>query len=176
MKEMMTRVDDFVRSEEAYKSTELPKGEAQDYSRKYFPPRVERARGSYLDKRRNDRRGDYRHKESYSPYVSPRQGGHPHGDFRKRETGRHDNYRPGLMALIKQPKEILATEHQLRLPPPPPLVGKPNRENADMYYDYHGEKSVCCNKWDWGIYTTPIRVHVNSKHSTCLNSSRTYAQ
>ena len=49
------------------------------------------------------------------------------------------------MALIKQPKEILATEHQLRLPHPPPLMGKPSQENADRYCDYHGEKGHFTN-------------------------------
>lgn len=65
VKEMMTRVDDFVRSEEAYKSTELPKGEAQDHNRKYsFSPRVDRTRGFYSEKQRGDRRTDFRSKES----------------------------------------------------------------------------------------------------------------
>ena len=72
VKEMMTRVDDFVRSEEAYKNTELPKGEVQDYGRKNFPSRVDRARGFHVDRQKNDRRGDYRYKEPYSPYVPPR--------------------------------------------------------------------------------------------------------
>ena len=142
IKEMMTRVDDFVRSKAAYKNTELPKGEATEYGRKgSFLFRNDRAKGPYVDKRRGDRRGDYRLKETYSPYIPPRNN-FPRGDTQRRDAGRYDSHRPRLMALIKQPREILATEHQLRLPHPPPLMGKPSRENADRYCDYHGEKAT----------------------------------
>ena len=37
VKEMMTRVDDFVRSKAAYRSTELPKGEMSDYGKRGTP-------------------------------------------------------------------------------------------------------------------------------------------
>ena len=142
VKEMMTRVDDFVRSKAAYKNTELPKGEAMEYGRKgIFSFRNEWPKGPYVDKRRGDRRGDYRSKETYTPYMPPKHN-FPRGDTHRRDGGRYDNHRPGLMALIKQPRERLATEHQLRLPHPPPLMGKPSRENTDRYCDYHGEKST----------------------------------
>ncbi|GKE09682.1 reverse transcriptase domain-containing protein, partial [Tanacetum coccineum] len=44
-----------------------------------------------------------------------------------------------------RPKEILATELQLQLPPPPSLIGAPKRENLDKYCDYHGEKGHYTN-------------------------------
>ena len=51
-----------------------------------------------------------------------------------------------MNALTKAPKEILATEHQLRLPTPSPLRGRPSRENMNKYCDYHGEKGHLTNE------------------------------
>ncbi|GJS97669.1 hypothetical protein Tco_0804637 [Tanacetum coccineum] len=45
-----------------------------------------------------------------------------------------------LDLLVSTLKEILATEHQLHLPQPPPLVGVPSKENLNKYCDYHNEK------------------------------------
>ncbi|GJW00460.1 hypothetical protein Tco_1555711 [Tanacetum coccineum] len=51
-------------------------------------------------------------------------------------TGRFEGRRQevnqlSLEALIKKPKEILATERQLQLPPCPPMIGTPKKENLD---------------------------------------------
>nr|GEZ10378.1 reverse transcriptase domain-containing protein [Tanacetum cinerariifolium] len=43
-----------------------------------------------------------------------------------------DTYQP--------PKEILATETQLRLPPPRPMLNPPRGGNMDRYCDYHEDK------------------------------------
>ncbi|GKD85430.1 hypothetical protein Tco_1356584, partial [Tanacetum coccineum] len=48
---------------------------------------------------------------------------------------------------VGRPKEILATELHLQLPPPPPLIGAPKRENLDRYCDYHGEKGNYTNEY-----------------------------
>ncbi|GKB83927.1 hypothetical protein Tco_0950822 [Tanacetum coccineum] len=50
-----------------------------------------------------------------------------------------------LGSLVSTPKEILATEHQLCLPQPPPLVGVPSKENLNKYCDYHNEKGHSTN-------------------------------
>ncbi|GKF70731.1 hypothetical protein Tco_0203788, partial [Tanacetum coccineum] len=60
--EMMTRLDDFVRSEEAFANTEPPKGETSKASRKSTGPVSRREdqfhRGGYgADRQRNEGRG-----------------------------------------------------------------------------------------------------------------------
>ncbi|GJU35187.1 hypothetical protein Tco_1183541, partial [Tanacetum coccineum] len=45
-------------------------------------------------------------------------------------------------SLVKKPKEILATELQLHLPPPPPLIETPRRENLDRYCDITGKRGT----------------------------------
>ncbi|GJY31896.1 reverse transcriptase domain-containing protein [Tanacetum coccineum] len=50
-----------------------------------------------------------------------------------------------LEALVKRPKEILATELQLQLPPCPSMIETPKKENLDRYCDYHGEKGHYSN-------------------------------
>ncbi|GKG11038.1 hypothetical protein Tco_0342438, partial [Tanacetum coccineum] len=50
-----------------------------------------------------------------------------------------------LDSLTKLPSEILATELQLQLPPCPPTVAPPKKENLDRYCDYHGEKGNYTN-------------------------------
>nr|GEW55675.1 reverse transcriptase domain-containing protein [Tanacetum cinerariifolium] len=74
----------------------------------------------------------------YKGFRSPRamQGvGPPRAD--DYNTYRSDHYQP--------PKEILFTELQLQLSPPPSLVETPKRENLDRYCDYHGEKGHYTN-------------------------------
>ncbi|GKB35285.1 reverse transcriptase domain-containing protein [Tanacetum coccineum] len=100
--EMMKRVDDFFKSEEGYKNTELPKGE-----------HPKRGQGTY--------------------------------DNRRFKSRRQEVNQFGLEALIKRPKEILATELQLQLPPCLPMIGTPKKENLDRYCDYHGEKGHYTN-------------------------------
>ncbi|GJR80502.1 hypothetical protein Tco_0151287 [Tanacetum coccineum] len=50
-----------------------------------------------------------------------------------------------LESLSSTPQEILATEHQLHLPQPAPLVGVPSKENLNRYCDYHNEKGHSTN-------------------------------
>ncbi|GJU97138.1 hypothetical protein Tco_1326409 [Tanacetum coccineum] len=70
----------------------------------------------------------------------------PRGEFPEKGQGAQSpGNRPSLDALTKWPKEILATELQLQLPPCPPMVGTPKKENLDRYCDYHGEKGHYTN-------------------------------
>ncbi|GJY58425.1 reverse transcriptase domain-containing protein [Tanacetum coccineum] len=119
--EMMKRVDDFIKSEEAFKSTELPKGEQPEKGpgapyKGFRPPRIIQGGGPP----RGEGYNAHNRRDHYLPYVPPRQMG-------------------------RRPKEILATELQLQLPPPSPLVGTPKKENMDKYCDYHGEKGHYTN-------------------------------
>ncbi|GJY91013.1 reverse transcriptase domain-containing protein [Tanacetum coccineum] len=123
--EMMERLDDFVRSEEAYASTELPKGDAGETHRKMtlsFNGRDNRSfRNTHPgDSRRNDHRNNYRRGDTYpasrtrdyrAPYPPPR------GEYNHRVTPMLT-----LDSLIKHTKEILATETQLRLSAPRPML------------------------------------------------------
>ncbi|GKC54484.1 reverse transcriptase domain-containing protein [Tanacetum coccineum] len=114
--EMMKRVDDFVKSEEAYKNTELPKGEHPEKGQGTpykgpWSPRIMQSGGPP----RVDGYNTYNRRDYYQPYVSSRQQG-------------------------RRPKEILATKLQLQQPPCLPMIGNPRKENLDRYYDYHGEK------------------------------------
>ncbi|GKB35800.1 reverse transcriptase domain-containing protein [Tanacetum coccineum] len=105
--EMLKRVDDYLRSEEAFRNTELPRGELREH------------------------RPAFRTPERNIPYVPPQR---PNQEVR----------RPiavlTLDSLSSTPQEILAIEHQLRLPQPAPLVGVPSKENVNKYCDYHNEK------------------------------------
>nr|GEW56718.1 hypothetical protein [Tanacetum cinerariifolium] len=108
--EMMKGVDDFVKSEEAFKSTELPRGEfskkGQGTSyRGSRPPRA--AYGGR--KHQTDKYNNFNRRYHYQPYVHPQTG-----------NKMYDNNHLSLDSLIKQPKEILATKLQLQLPPGPP--------------------------------------------------------
>nr|GEW00471.1 reverse transcriptase domain-containing protein [Tanacetum cinerariifolium] len=119
--EMMKRVDDFVKSDEAFKSTELPKGEQSEKGhgvpyKGFRPPRAIQGGGPP----RGEGYNAYNRRDHYLPYVPPRQMG-------------------------RRPKEILATELQLQLPPPSPLIGTPKKENMDKYCNYHGEKGHYTN-------------------------------
>ncbi|GKB64138.1 hypothetical protein Tco_0920324 [Tanacetum coccineum] len=50
--------------------------------------------------------------------------------YSKRET---------FTPLIKTPKEILAME-SVNFPPPQPLVGTPEKQNLNKFFDYHGDR------------------------------------
>ncbi|GJU59649.1 hypothetical protein Tco_1237415 [Tanacetum coccineum] len=50
-----------------------------------------------------------------------------------------------LDSLTKHPKEILATEIQLRLPSPRPMLNPLRSGNTDRYCDYHQEKGHYTN-------------------------------
>nr|GEX29682.1 reverse transcriptase domain-containing protein [Tanacetum cinerariifolium] len=79
------------------------------------------------------------HRDYYQPYVLPR------ANNRRYDNRRHENNHLSMDALTKRPKEILATKLQLQLPPCPPMVGAPKKENLDRYCDYHGEKGHYTN-------------------------------
>ncbi|GKA88636.1 hypothetical protein Tco_0810400, partial [Tanacetum coccineum] len=141
--EMMTRVDDFVISEEAFASTELPKGEAYEALKKSSGPvsRLEDRfhRGGYgADRRRNKGRIAFNSRErlvpyrAQAPYQVPRDQGYHHP-------------RVNLNSLTKLPKEILASELQLNLQPPRPMHLSLKKENQDRYCDYHREKGHYTN-------------------------------
>nr|GEW43080.1 hypothetical protein [Tanacetum cinerariifolium] len=137
--EMMKRVDDFVKSEEAYKSTELSKGAHQ-----------EKSIGIPFKGNRPPRQGfDGRHQEVYNVVLE---------------------------SLRKQPKEILATEPQLQLPPCPSTIGTPRKENLDRYCDYHanngGRGKVINMVWENTNYRK--RKTRNTQKETRLDASITF--
>ncbi|GJY55259.1 hypothetical protein Tco_0454374 [Tanacetum coccineum] len=141
--EMMTRLDDFVRSEEAFASTELPKGEASEVSKRSMGPTSRREdrfnKGGYrVDKRRNDGRNTFNNRDGLVPYRVPT----PYQAHRDQGAQRP---RFNLSSLTKLPKEILATKSQLNLQPPRPMQLPPKKENQDRYCDYHGEKGHYTN-------------------------------
>ncbi|GJV11188.1 reverse transcriptase domain-containing protein [Tanacetum coccineum] len=110
--EMMERLDDFVRSEEAYANMVLPKGEMRESYRKISLP------------------------------------------FNGRDTRPFRSTRPmegapvlTLDSLTKYPKEILATETQLRLSVPRPMLNPLRSGNTDRYCDYHQEKGHYTNDY-----------------------------
>ncbi|GJZ31999.1 reverse transcriptase domain-containing protein [Tanacetum coccineum] len=123
--EMMERLDDFVRSEEAYANTELPKGETMEAHCKISLPFNGRDTRPFqgtrpAESRRDEYKNNYRGRDAYratrarddrAPYPYPR------GEYTRRTT-------PVLTldSLTKYPKEILATETQLRLPVPRPML------------------------------------------------------
>ncbi|GJW01094.1 reverse transcriptase domain-containing protein [Tanacetum coccineum] len=145
--EMMKRLDEFVRAEEAYALTELPPGESRDIHRRLsFPagPRDVHQRLTFPSARRDDRHGrnnpgrDFR-KGDYSNSYKGRD------NF---NTGRQRDYgapypqrnEAGEDSLTKCPKEILATETQLHLPPPRPVANPLRTGDPDKYCDYHQDK------------------------------------
>ncbi|GKA25119.1 reverse transcriptase domain-containing protein, partial [Tanacetum coccineum] len=97
--EMLKRVDDYLRSEEAYRNTELPRGEFQ----------------------RRDAPVQWVQWNDQSQRF-------PHGNNRRRSEHRAVLT---LDSLSITPQEILATEHQLKLPQSAPLVGEPSKENLN---------------------------------------------
>nr|GEZ46485.1 reverse transcriptase domain-containing protein [Tanacetum cinerariifolium] len=117
--EIMKRVDDFVKSKEAYKSTELSKGEnfekGQGASYKgNRPPRMGHGGG-------HPRMDKYSWRDHYQPYVPPRAYDQRYNN-RMYNNRRQEVNQLSLDSLIKQPKKILATELQLQLPMYPPMT------------------------------------------------------
>ncbi|GJS24958.1 reverse transcriptase domain-containing protein [Tanacetum coccineum] len=146
--EMMERLDDFVRSEVAYANTELPKGETGETHRRVSLPFSGRDARPFrntrpMESRRDDYRHNYKGRDGYranrarddrAPYPSAR------GEYNRRVA-------PVLTlnSLTKYPKEILATETQLRLPAPRPMINPLRSGNTDRYCDYHQEKGHYTN-------------------------------
>ncbi|GKA74934.1 hypothetical protein Tco_0781312 [Tanacetum coccineum] len=152
--EMMKRLDEFVRAEEAYALAELPLGESRDIHRRLSFPAGSRdvhQRLTFPAARRDDRDG------RNSPGKDFRKGDY-RNSYKGRDnfnTGRHRDYgapyhqreranRPvpvlSLDSLTKCPKEILATETQLQLPPPRPVANPLRTGDPDKYCDYHQDK------------------------------------
>ena len=94
---MMIRVDDFIRSEKAYRTTELPKGEKIDNYRKEYHPNSYNSRNDQFtsrapnrgDRRRNNHREEYkpRRNDHYAPYIPAKNDNAYRTDYR-----RNDNY------------------------------------------------------------------------------------
>ncbi|GKF79096.1 hypothetical protein Tco_0234664 [Tanacetum coccineum] len=136
---MLKMVDDYLRSEEALRSTELPRGEFQQ--RDAPVPWVQRndqnQRFSYRNNRcLSEHKFPVRVPERHAPYVPPQR---PHQEFH------HPKAILTLDSLSSTPQEILATEHQLNLPQPTPLVWVLSKENLNRYCDYHNEKGHSTN-------------------------------
>ncbi|GJT35497.1 hypothetical protein Tco_0925916 [Tanacetum coccineum] len=141
--EMLKRMDDYLRSKEAFRNTELPKGEFQ---RKEVPlgqwgqQNERHQRMPYGNHhRRPEHRPTFRTQEHHAPYVLTHR---PNKEFRRPKEIRAVLT---LDSLVSTPQEILATEHQLHLPHPAPLVGVPSKENINKYFDYHNEKGHSTN-------------------------------
>ncbi|GJV09811.1 reverse transcriptase domain-containing protein [Tanacetum coccineum] len=146
--EMMERLDDFVRSEAAYANTELPKGETGETHRKMSLSFNGRDTWQFrntrpMESRRDDYRNNYKEKDAYrakrarddrAPYLPPR------GEYNHRVAAILT-----LDSLTKHPTEILATETQLRLPVPRPMLNPLRSRNTDRYCDYHQEKGHYTN-------------------------------
>ncbi|GJW63661.1 putative nucleotidyltransferase, ribonuclease H [Tanacetum coccineum] len=152
--EMMRRVDEFVRAEEAYALTELPPGESRDIHRRLsFPtgPRDVHQRLTFPTSKRNDRDNrssqgrDYKGNDYKNPYkVRDNFNGGRHRDYRAPYPQRDQANKAvpvlSLDSLIKCPKEILATETQLQLPAPRPVENPLKTGDPDKYCDYHQDK------------------------------------
>nr|GEX28870.1 RNA-directed DNA polymerase, eukaryota, reverse transcriptase zinc-binding domain protein [Tanacetum cinerariifolium] len=120
MDEMLKRVDDYLRSEEAFRNTKLPRGE---FSRKDAPAqwvqRGDRPQRYHYgnNRRRQEHIYAFRAPERSILYVLS-------------QRSNQEVHRPRavltLDSLSSTPQEILATEHRLRLPQPAPLVGVPS--------------------------------------------------
>ncbi|GJY30343.1 hypothetical protein Tco_0413838 [Tanacetum coccineum] len=146
--EMMVRLDDFVWSEEAYSRTELPKGESRDLHSKVSLLALIRDdrpyRGTHSrDARRNDSRSKYRGRDTFVP----KKGRDYRASYPPPRRDYNNRVAPVLTldSLTKYPKEILATETQLRLPAPRPMLNPLRAGNTDRYYDYHQEKGHYMN-------------------------------
>ncbi|GJZ44708.1 hypothetical protein Tco_0591963 [Tanacetum coccineum] len=138
--EMMRRVDEFVRAEEAYARTELPPGPRDVHQRLTFPTSTRNDRDNRGSQRRDYKGNDY--KNSYK--VRDNFNGGRHRDYRAPYPQRDQANKAvpvlSLDSLIKCPKEILATETQLQLLAPRPVANPLRTGDPDKYCDYHQDK------------------------------------
>ncbi|GJS68314.1 hypothetical protein Tco_0682879 [Tanacetum coccineum] len=131
--EMLKRVDDYIRSKEAFRDTKLPKGEFQ--RRETINNQGQRNDQMHKSPYGNNRHRmyymiSYRAQELCVPYVLPYR---PPPDLHRNNNIPRDNkIILTLESLISTLKEILATEYQLRLP----YIALPE----SIYCDNHGEK------------------------------------
>ncbi|GJS36577.1 reverse transcriptase domain-containing protein [Tanacetum coccineum] len=114
--EMMERLDDFVRSEEAYANTEFPKGETGEAHHKISLPFNGRDtrpfRGTRpVESRRDEYKNNYRGRDAYRATRARDDRAlypYPRGEYNRRAA-----HVLTLDYLTKYPKEILATKTQL---------------------------------------------------------------
>nr|GEV95544.1 reverse transcriptase domain-containing protein [Tanacetum cinerariifolium] len=119
---MMTRLDDFVRSKEAFASTKLPKGEASKASKSQQDRSTEGNTGSTGEA---------------TELI----------DEEMKEEARLIT-RTGWYRIVLKPHiRHLASEPHLNLQPPRPMRFLPKKENQDKYCDSHGEKAHYTNDW-----------------------------
>nr|GEU80122.1 protein NYNRIN-like [Tanacetum cinerariifolium] len=139
--EMLKRVDDYVRSEEAFRNTELPRGEFEwkEGVSQWVPKNDCPQKGFYNQARRMpDHHPSNRPQGGHTLYVAPYR---PQQNFpRPREQYRDNQAMLTLDSLVSTPKEILATEHRLNLPQPPPCVGIPSKGNLNRQKGKNGPK------------------------------------
>ncbi|GJU06915.1 hypothetical protein Tco_1123345 [Tanacetum coccineum] len=117
--EMMTRLDDFVRSEEAFARTELPKGEASKAFKKSTGP------------------------ISKGKIGSTRQGIDSIG--REMRKGKRSTARMALLRTVHKLHIRLLGLTIRDTIIPWPMQLPPKTENQDRYFDYHGEKGPYTN-------------------------------
>ncbi|GKD05836.1 hypothetical protein Tco_1180810 [Tanacetum coccineum] len=111
--EMWERVRAFIRGEAAADTTEAIRS-----------PRWEKSAGKASwsehqngSRNRSHRRGEGRNMGTCAPYAR----------------------REGFTPLMKTPKEILAMDN-VNFPPPPPMVGTPEKRNMNKFCDYHQDR------------------------------------
>ncbi|GJT86671.1 reverse transcriptase domain-containing protein [Tanacetum coccineum] len=68
-----------------------------------------------------------------------RNRGHRRGEGRNMGTCAPYDRREGFTPLTKTPKEILAMDN-VNFPPPPPMVGTPEKQNINKFCDYHQDR------------------------------------
>ncbi|GKF28903.1 hypothetical protein Tco_0095245 [Tanacetum coccineum] len=68
-----------------------------------------------------------------------RNRGHRKGEGRSMGTCAPYARREGFTPLTKTPKEILAMDN-VNFPPPPPMVGTPEKRNMNKFCDYHQDR------------------------------------
>ncbi|GJV73031.1 hypothetical protein Tco_1493026 [Tanacetum coccineum] len=111
--EMWERVRAFIRGEAVADTTEAIRS-----------PRWEKSAGKASwsehqngSRNRSHRRGERRNMGTCAPYAR----------------------REGFTPLMKTPKEILAMDN-VNFPPPPPMVGTPEKRNMNKFCDYHQDR------------------------------------
>ncbi|GKC69194.1 hypothetical protein Tco_1115077 [Tanacetum coccineum] len=100
------------------------KGQGMSY-RGSRPPRTAYEGGQ----QRTNNYNNFSRKGHYQPYVPPQ------AHNRRYDNQRQEVNHLSLDALTRRPKEILATELQLQLPPCPLMIGTPKKENLDRQLD-----------------------------------------
>nr|GEW00492.1 reverse transcriptase domain-containing protein [Tanacetum cinerariifolium] len=144
---MLKRVDDYLRSEKR-----SDRNQCFPYGNQRFPYGNQR--------RRSEHKPAFRTQERHTPYVPPLR---PNQEFHR---PRENRAILTFYSLSSTPQEILATEHQLNLPQPAPLVGVPSKENLNKYCDYHNKKGHNTN--DSFLLKRQLEMALESKKSSHL--------